>query len=152
MPDHDDAMAAAIRELAKQAALENEKRARLVRAMAVYRPASAAVRARLRSTIASFAESNGESNPTNLRTFETDSWSAQAVLAPGAIDNQDPSPIYVVVANGHFVGMSAPPGVPPPTGTALYMLIESGGSFACVGWGIRRSNPNLRKLGTIQKL
>jgi hypothetical protein len=115
---------------------------------------TAAVRARLRSIIMSFAEANAESHPTNLRVVETDSTSAVSALSPGVIVNQAPMPVYVVVANGDFVGYMTkrPLGAPPPKGTTLWVLLNSNGSFSAIGWGLGHSNPNLRKLGAVSEL
>jgi hypothetical protein len=121
-------------------------------AMAADRPASPAVLTKLRTIMESFARQNGEPHPTNLRMVETTSTIAWSVLSPDTSDNQGPIAVYVVVANGHFIGMRAPPGHPAPRGTTLYVLLERNGSYFNVGWGLSRLNPDLRKLGAVQKL
>lgn len=99
------------------------------------RPASAAVRARLRSIIVTFARQNGDAHPTDLRMVETTS-------------------TYEVAATGHFVANDASPpaGAKAPTGIGLWMVLQRNSTFAVTGWGVDRFDVDLRKLGKVQNL
>lgn len=111
-----------------------------------------AVWARLRGIIVSFAAANGDPRPTRLRMVETSSTAAWKVLS-GSTDSHAAIPVYLVVANGHFVSSGPhPPGAQAPRGTTLFMLLDRRGGYGTVGWGLNRLSPDLHKLGTLTTL
>jgi hypothetical protein len=118
-----------------------------------YRHAGAAVLARLREIVVSFAAANGESHPTHLLAVETSSTRAWPAISAGARVNPPSLPVYLVVANGQFVGRDtqAPFPAAAPYGTTLYLVVKRNGVFV-VGWGLNRLDPDLRKLGKVRRL
>jgi len=119
-------------------------------------PASPAVLVQLRTIVLSEVRSFGDPHPTHMRMVETNATAAWQLFAPEQqLSSLPPIPVYAVAAHGHFGGPFRPGNVPPAgkkrrPDTTLFLILDSG--FSPVALGHSRLNPDLRKLGTVQKL
>ena len=118
---------------------------------------SAAVLAQLRTVLLTQAQGTGDPNPTRLRMVATTYGAALSVVAPGQGVDSDTTPVFVLVASGHFrspFGLPPTPGrprtAPPPVGTLWVIVPQTGGGLLSDGGSARA--PDLGKLGSVQPL
>jgi hypothetical protein len=118
---------------------------------------SAAVLAQLRTVLLTQAQGTGDPNPTRLRMVATTYGAALSVVAPRQGVNSDTTPVFVLVASGHFrspFGLPPTPGrprtAPPPVGTLWVIVPQTGGGLLSDGGSARA--PDLGRLGSVQPL
>jgi len=116
---------------------------------------TAAVLAQLRTVLLTQAQGTGDPNPTRLRMVATTYGAALSVVTPGQGVDGDTTPVFVLVASGHFRSPFGPtPGRPRPTapaaGTLWVIVAQTGGGLLSDGGSARA--PDLGKLGTVQAL
>jgi hypothetical protein len=118
---------------------------------------SAAVLAQLRTVLLTQAQGTGDPNPTRLRMVATTYGAALSVVAPGQGIDSDTTPVFVLVASGHFrspFGLPPTPGrprtAPPPVGTLWVIVPQTGGGLLSDGGSARA--PDLGRLGSVQPL
>jgi hypothetical protein len=118
---------------------------------------TAAVLAQLRTLLLTQAQGTGDPNPTRLRMVATTYGAALSVVAPGQGVDGDTTPVFVLVASGHFrspFGLPPTPGrphpPPPAVGTLWVIVVQTGGGLLSDGGSARA--PDLGKLGTVQPL
>ena len=118
---------------------------------------SAAVLAQLRTVLLTQAQGTGDPNPTRLRRVATTYGAALSVVAPRQGGDSDTTPVFVLVASGHFrspFGLPPTPGrprtAPPPVGTLWVIVPQTGGGLLSDGGSARA--PDLGRLGSVQPL
>jgi hypothetical protein len=101
--------------------------------------------------VVAVSQRHGEPHPSDLRVVETTLAAAERALKVRS--NRTSNPIYIVLAGGHFVSSGPrPPGVDPPTGNTLHMLVTRD-SFKLVGWGLSPTGgAELDALGLVHRL
>jgi hypothetical protein len=102
------------------------------------------------SILTSFAQTNGDANPTSMQMVATDRTSALAVLSPGVTVAGGSTPVYALTATGNFTAYVAkvPPGSQLPTGTTLWMIVDAQDPGVLLDWGVTNLTPDLSSLGT----
>ena len=118
---------------------------------------TAAVLAQLRTVLLTQAQGTGDPNPTRLRMVAATYGAALSVVAPGQGVDGDTTPVFVLVASGHFrspVGVPPTPGrpraAPPVVGTLWVIVAATGGGLLSDGGSSHA--PDLGKLGSAQPL
>jgi hypothetical protein len=84
-----------------------------------------------------------------MRAVRTNRASALRATSPGdTAVGDDGHDLFVVTAQGHFVGNAAhpPPGLPLPTGTELSMVVDAH-TGEVLDWGLTPTPSNLTPLG-----
>jgi hypothetical protein len=118
----------------------------------------AAVLAQLRTVLLTQAQGTGDPNPTRLRMVAATYGAALSVVAPDQGADRDTTPVFVLVASGHFrspFGLPPTPGrprppAPPAVGTLWVIVAATGGGLLSDGGSVHA--PDLGKLGTVQPL
>jgi len=118
---------------------------------------TAAVLAELRTVLLTQAHGTGDPHPTHLRMVATTYGAALSVLAPSQGVDADTTPVFVLVASGHFRSpfelpptAGRPRPAPRPVGTLWVIVAATGGGLLSDGGSARA--PDLGQLGRVQPL
>jgi|HubBroStandDraft_6_1064221.scaffolds.fasta_scaffold572390_1 hypothetical protein len=113
--------------------------------------------AQLRTVLLAQAQGTGDPHPTRLRMVAATYGAALSVLTPGQGVDGDTTPVFVLVASGHFRSpfeLPATPGRPRPArpvvGTLWVIVPQTGAGVLTDGGSVNA--PDLGKLGRAQPL
>jgi hypothetical protein len=113
--------------------------------------------AQLRTVLLTQAQGTGDPHPTRLRMVAATYGAALSVLTPGQGVDGDTTPVFVLVASGHFRSpfeLPPTPGRPrpaPPVVGTLWVIVPQIGAGVLTDGGSAHA-PDLGKLGSVQPL
>jgi|SRR5579862_174457 len=107
--------------------------------------------AAIQQLVLKVATSQGDPSPTNISLIPTTRQVAERIDA-GSGQGYANTPVYFVIAHGHFTAYNAsvPPGAPLPTGTVLTLTIDPATNMITDA-GLESTTPNLNAIGVPQR-